>query len=83
MLIITRKLGERVTIGDDVTVTLLEIKGGQVRLGIQAPRNVAIHREEIYERIMAENLESSVVSESDLAEAASILNINSASEEPC
>ena len=75
MLIITRKLGERITIGDDVFITLLEVKGGQVRLGISAPRHVAIHREEIYEKIRRENLESSAVAASDLVEAASILNL--------
>jgi carbon storage regulator len=51
MLILTRRAGENVMIGDDVTVTILEVKGGQVRIGINAPRSVAVHREEIYERI--------------------------------
>ncbi len=73
MLILTRKLGERITIGDDITVTLLEIKGGQVKLGIEAPRHVSIHREEIYERIRHENLSSCGIGEADLSEAASLL----------
>jgi carbon storage regulator len=51
MLILTRRMGETVMIGDDVTITVLELKGNQVRIGISAPRNVAVHREEIYERI--------------------------------
>ena len=51
MLILTRRAGENVMIGNDVTVTVLEVKGNQVRIGINAPRNVAVHREEIYERI--------------------------------
>ena len=51
MLILTRRMGENVMIGGDVTVTVLEVKGNQVRIGINAPRNVAVHREEIYERI--------------------------------
>ncbi len=51
MLILTRKVGESLVIGDDVVVTLLSIKGNQVRLGIKAPQNVSVHREEIYHRI--------------------------------
>ena len=54
MLILTRRVGETVVIGDDVTVTVLGVKGNQVRLGINAPRDVAVHREEIYERIKRE-----------------------------
>jgi len=54
MLILTRKIGETITIGDDVTVTVLGVKGNQVRLGVGAPRTVAVHREEIYQRIQKE-----------------------------
>ena len=56
MLILTRKLGEKINIGDDITVTLLEIKGAQVKLGIDAPKSIGIHRNEIYEKIREENL---------------------------
>jgi carbon storage regulator len=54
MLILSRRPGESVKIGDEVTVTVLGVKGNQLRLGFTAPRNVAVHREEVYERIRAE-----------------------------
>ena len=57
MLILTRRVGETVVIGTDVTVTVLGVKGNQVRLGVNAPREVAVHREEIFERIQGEHAE--------------------------
>ena len=56
MLVLTRKLGERLKIGHAITVTVIEIKNGQVRLGIEAPSNVAVHREEVYQRIREQNV---------------------------
>ena len=54
MLILTRRVGETLMIGEDVTVTVLGVKGNQVRIGVSAPRDVAVHREEIFERIKRE-----------------------------
>lgn len=54
MLILTRRVGETVMIGNDVTVTVLGVKGNQVRVGVNAPRDVAVHREEIFDRIKRE-----------------------------
>ena len=70
MLILTRRVGETVMIGDDVTITVLGVKGNQVRVGINAPKHVAVHREEIYERIKREQ-QSDAVEETKPAECAS------------
>lgn len=54
MLILTRKIGENLIIGDDITITVVQVKGNQVQLGIDAPKHVPVHREEIYKRIKKE-----------------------------
>ncbi|KXJ57850.1 MAG: carbon storage regulator [Neptuniibacter sp. Phe_28] len=54
MLILTRRIGETLMIGDDVTVTVLGVNGNQVRIGVNAPKDVAVHREEIYQRIKSD-----------------------------
>lgn len=59
MLILTRRVGETLMIGDEVTVTVLGVKGNQVRIGVNAPKDVSVHREEIYERIKKEQSEAS------------------------
>jgi len=62
MLILTRRIGEVVAIGDDIRLTVLGIRGNQVRMGVKAPADVAVHREEIYKRVQAERREAAAQS---------------------
>jgi len=70
MLVLTRKVDERICIGDDVIVRIVEINKGNVRVGIEAPRNVFIYRHEVYERIQKENLQSAQGIAVDIAKTA-------------
>lgn len=74
MLILTRKFGENIRIGDKIKIIILDVKGGQVKLGIDAPPNIAVHREEIYERIREENRRASGISAKALRDVAHIFN---------
>ena len=62
MLVLTRKLGESIAIGDDIKVTIIEIKGKQVRIGIEAPQQIVVHREEIHQKIQEENRMAALIS---------------------
>jgi carbon storage regulator len=73
MLILTRKLGESVTIGDDIKITILGVRGRQVRLGIIAPQKVTIHREEIYFKIQEENQRAVVSTVSEVSRIATLI----------
>ena len=72
MLILARKVGEAIAISDDIKIRVVDIKGGQVRLGVEAPSNVAVHREEIYLRILEENRRAAMEAPADLAEFADV-----------
>lgn len=65
MLILTRKIGESIIIGDNIAVTILGVKGGQIKVGVNAPREVSVHREEIYEKIKEESNSDGAETDSD------------------
>ena len=67
MLVLTRKCNESIRIGDEITITVMRIDSGQVRIGIDAPRGVPVHREEVYERIQSENREAAQARPADLS----------------
>ena len=65
MLILTRRLGESIQIGDDIRITFLDIKAKQIRIGIEAPKDVMVHREEVYRMIQEQNLQSACIASMD------------------
>ncbi len=73
MLILARKVGEAIAINDDITVRVLEVKNGQVRLGVEAPSQVTVHREEIFLKIMEENKKAASEAPTDLSKLADVL----------
>lgn len=81
MLILTRKQGESVAIGDDIQVTVVEIQGKQIKLGVKAPREISVHRQEIYEKIQLENIRASQVDDFDLSDLKKAAGDQSADEE--
>ena len=74
MLVLTRKVGEGIAIGDDIRIVVMQIKGKQVRLGIKASPNTVIHREEVYQRILEENKKASNSSIDSVNEASGIIS---------
>jgi carbon storage regulator len=76
MLVLGRRTGENIRIGDDIKVIVLEVRGGQIKLGIEAPLHVQVHREEIYERIQRQNHRAASMAPADLEEAARVLRAN-------
>jgi carbon storage regulator len=74
MLILTRKLGESIQIGDDIRITFLDIKGKQIRIGVEAPKEVVVHREEVYRLIQEQNLQAANVPAAECENLVSIWN---------
>ncbi len=74
MLVLTRKAGEGIIIGDDIKVTIVEIKGGGIRIGIDAPRETKVHRQEVYDKIKQENQEATQWHIADLSELSSMMS---------
>ncbi len=82
MLVLTRKVGEGIAIGDDVKIVVMQIKGKQVRLGIKASPSTIVHGEEIYQKIKDENTSASAVVPTNIDEAAKILGNQQATSDP-
>ncbi|MBU0479525.1 MAG: carbon storage regulator CsrA [Proteobacteria bacterium] len=74
MLVLSRKAGEAIVVGDDITLRILEVKGGLVRIGIEAPEEVSIHREEVFKKILDENLKAASEAPADLADVLDVFD---------
>ncbi len=74
MLVLTRKTGEGIIIGDDIKITVVELKGGGVRIGIDAPREIKVHRMEVFEQIRQENREATKWEIADLSELSNMMD---------
>jgi carbon storage regulator len=81
LLVLTRKVGEGIAIGDDIKIVIMQIKGKQVRIGIKAAPSTAVHREEIYQKVQDENHAAAQAKPSGLSQAAMILGNNKVSEQ--
>jgi len=82
MLVLSRRKDEIIMIGDDIKVTVVEVKGDQVRLGISAPRDISIYREEIYKAIQAENIEAAKLADVDLGRIGKMMKSPQKESEP-
>jgi len=74
MLVLTRKAGEGIIIGDDVKITIIEVKGGGIRIGIDAPRDMKVHRQEVYDKIKQENQEATQWDMADLGALSAMMS---------
>jgi carbon storage regulator len=74
MLVLTRKTNESIIIGDNIAVTVVAVEGDQVRLGVTAPKNIAVHRQEVYEQIKKENLEAAQSSSTDISSVLKLMS---------
>ena len=74
MLVLTRKLGEKIHIGDDISIVIMEVKGKQVKLGIEAPSDIKVHRQEIYQKIQDENIRASNIEITDLTQLEKLID---------
>lgn len=73
MLVLTRKLGEKIRINDDITISVVELDGRHVKIGVEAPKNISVHREEVYQRIQEENKKASTIEKSAIQSMAKLL----------
>jgi len=73
MLVLTRKSGESLIIGDDIEITIVSVRGNQVKIGVQAPSEITVYRKELYERIKCENLEAAKAKEEGISALAKLL----------